>query len=420
MNKHPNPGTRRKEKQMNTVTRTTSVAVLVSLGLALAAGAAEAPSPVFTGDAILATMRKVNAYRLTQESARKWNAKPGAQGDNWVGGTYYTGVMALYRAASDKVLLDQAVAWAERGKWAPGKEAERINNLTCCQTYLELYAIQKDDARIAKTREYVDTLAKGAAGKNFKPINWGYVDTLYVGPPAIAMLGEITGDKKYHEYLDKAYWGTTDALFDKEEGLFYRDGRSIGLKTELGKKVLWGRGNGWAIGGIPRIMEHLPADWPTRPRYIELLKTMSAALAKVQQPDGLWRTNLADPEDFPHPDTSSAAFFCYAMAWGIREGHLDKKTYLPVVARTWRGLLNCIGPNGQLGYAQRTADKPGPTGTRGPQAFTDGAFLLAGSEVLKLAADLAAIEVTVEPVKAVSSNVRWPNGRIYRKETTQP
>ena len=143
---------------MRLITKTTSVAMLVTLGLALTALAAEAPSPVFTRDAIVAAMRKVNDYRLTQEQARKWYHNPKAQGDNWVGGTYYTGVMALYRATEDKAVLDQAVAWAERGKWAPGREAETINNLTCCQTYLELYAIQKDETRIAKTREYVDRL----------------------------------------------------------------------------------------------------------------------------------------------------------------------------------------------------------------------------------------------------------------------
>ena len=397
MNNNPYHGTSRKEKQMNAITKATFVAVLVTLGLALAALAAEAPPPVFARDAILATMRKVNAYRLTQEPTRKWDAKPTAQGDNWVGGTYYTGVMALYRATGDKALLDQATAWAQRGKWAPGTESETINNLTCCQTYLELYAIEKDEARIARTRAYVDKLVAGAASR--KTIGWGYCDTLYVGPPAIAMLGEITGDKKYYEYLDKAYWGTTDDLLDKEEGLFYRDRRFIGQKTERGKKVLWGRGNGWVIGGIPRVLEHLPKDWPTRTRYVELLKTMSAALAKAQQPDGLWRTNLADPEDFPHPDTSGAAFYCYAIAWGINHGHLDKREYLPVVARAWLGMLNCIAPNGRLGYAQRAGDKPGVVGADWSQLFTDGPFLLAGSELLKLTGDLTAIQVTVEPVR---------------------
>jgi rhamnogalacturonyl hydrolase YesR len=348
-------------------------------------------------------MRKVNDYRLTQEPARKWMAKPDT-GDDWIGGTYYTGVMALYRATGDKAFLDQALAWAERGKWAPGTEVETINNLTCCQTYLELYALEKDDARIAKTRQYVDKLVAAAASK--KSIGWGYCDTLYVGPPAIAMLGEITGDKKYYEYLDKAFWGTTDDLLDKEDGLFYRDKRFIGQKTAQGKKVLWGRGNGWVIAGIPRVLEHLPADWPTRKRYIELLGTMSAALAKAQQSDGLWRTNLADPEDFPHPDTSGAALFCYAMAWGIREGHLEKKVYLPVVAKAWRGMLNCIGRDGGLGFAQPTGSSPGRTG--GPQPYSDGLFLLSGEEVLKLADELARIEVTVEPVKAVSAKRKPP------------
>jgi len=409
MNSTPNRCGRRKEKQMNAITKATSVAVLFALGLALGALAAEAPSPVFTRDAILAAMRKVNDYRLTQEPARKWDANPKAQGDDWIGGTYYTGVMALYRATGDKAVLDQAVAWAERGKWAPTSILGGPNSLTCCQTYLELYAIQKDDARMAKTRECVDNQVV-AARKNPQPTRWGYVDSLYVSPPAIAMVGEITGDKKYYEYLDKVYWGTADALFDKEEGLFYRDGRYIGQKTPQGKKILWCRGNGWAMGGIPRIVEHLPADWPTRNRYIELLKTMAAAVAKVQQPNGLWRTNLADPDHFSSPDSSGTAFFCYAMAWGVREGHLDKQTYLPVIAKAWRGLLNCIKPDGRLGFAKGVSSGPGK-GAGNPDSsapYSDGLFLLSGEQVLKLADELARIEVTVEPVKAVSAKRKPP------------
>jgi hypothetical protein len=52
--------------------------------------------------------------------------------------------------------------------------------------------------RIAKTRELVDTLVE--RDKNHKRVlkpSWGYVDALYVGPPAIVMLGEITGDLRY-------------------------------------------------------------------------------------------------------------------------------------------------------------------------------------------------------------------------------
>jgi rhamnogalacturonyl hydrolase YesR len=90
---------------MTVIIKITSVAVLVTLSLAPVAGAAEAPSAVFTRDAILAAMRKVNDYRLTQEVGRGWEGKPGT-GDDWVGGTYYTGVMALYRATGDKALLD--------------------------------------------------------------------------------------------------------------------------------------------------------------------------------------------------------------------------------------------------------------------------------------------------------------------------
>ena len=145
-----------------------------------------------------------------------------------------------------------------------------------------------------------------------------------------------------------------------------------------------------------------------------LLKTMAVAVAKVQQPNGLWRTNLADPDQFSSPDSSGTAFFCYAMAWGVREGHLDKQTYLPVVAKAWRGLLNCIEHDGGLGYAQPVGSSPGgtlahiPGKTGGTAPYSDGLFLLSGEQVLKLADELARIEVTVDPVKVVPAKRKPP------------
>jgi unsaturated rhamnogalacturonyl hydrolase len=42
---------------------------------------------------------------------------------------------------------------------------------------------------------------------------------------------------------------------------------------------------------------------------VDLLKTMAHSIARVQGPDGLWRSNLADPDECPNPETSGSAFF---------------------------------------------------------------------------------------------------------------
>jgi unsaturated rhamnogalacturonyl hydrolase len=327
----------------------------------------------FTNAAILALMRKVNAYT---------RAHPYAADDrNWIRATYYTGVMGLYRATRDAEVLAQARAWAEKHDWAEGGQDEPVNKLTVGQTYLELYFLDPQAARIGRIRAYADALIA-----RDEPIAkaWYYCDTLYVGPPTLAMLSEATGDAKYVRYMHRAYWDTYDRLFDKKHGLFYRDKRYIGKQTRNGRPIFWSRGNGWVIGGLPRILEHLPKDDPHRARYVALLRTMAAAIAKQQGADGLWRPNLGDAEDVATAETSGTAFFTYAMAWGLNQGILPKDVYLPVVAKAWRGLVAATSEEGKLGWVQAVGAAPAPVNPEYTHEYAVGLMLLAGEELAKL------------------------------------
>jgi rhamnogalacturonyl hydrolase YesR len=101
-----------------------------------------------------------------------------------------------------------------------------------------------------------------------------------------------TGDAKQLETLDHFARTVTAELFDKEDGLYYRDGSFIGRKTPAGKKILWSRGNAWVFAGLPRVSECLPTDDPRREFLITRMRTTGAALAKCQGEGGFWRPNL--------------------------------------------------------------------------------------------------------------------------------
>ena len=92
------------------------------------------------------------------------------------------------------------------------------------------------------------------------------------------------------------------------------------------------------------------------------------------------------PAPIPHPEVSGSAFFTFALAWGINAGLLDRKTYEPVVAKAWKGLLGHIYADGRLGSMQKIGGAPGEVSPGGSYVYGVGAFLLAGSEVDKLAA----------------------------------
>lgn len=331
---------------------------------------------VFSKKKIVEVMRKVRDYQL---------AHPWKETDrNWIRATYYTGVMGLYRTTEDPEILAQARRWAQKHDWAEGNERERANKKTCGQTYLELHFIDPKSANIAKIRAYVDSRIETIEAGESPTKGWYYSDTLYVGPPTIAMLGKATGEQKYFDYLNKVYWGVTDHLFDKEYGLFYRDKSYFNAKTENGKKVFWSRGNGWVIGGIPRVLQYLPKDNERYDDYVKLLQTMAAAIARQQGDDGLWRANLDDPDQHPNPETSGTAFFCYAFAWGINNGVLESDNFLPATMKAWEGLVRHVQPSGKLGFVQPVGASPKPATRDMTHEYAMGLFLLAGEEMAKL------------------------------------
>jgi unsaturated rhamnogalacturonyl hydrolase len=334
---------------------------------------------------ILAVMHKVNDW----QRAHPFTPPADAPSDrDWVRATWYTGVMAAWKSTGDSKFLDQALAWGKQNQWQVGTEPEGGNRLFCVQTWLEAYFALKDPAMIEPSIRWLDTPAPhspAGAKRWYLGGDPTYVDCLY-GASALAMLARATGRQKCLDIMHAFFWDVTGDLFDKEEGLYYRDQRFIGQKKQNGKKILWSRGNGWAFAGIARILEYLPRDDPQRPRYIELLQTMSATLSERQGKDGLWRTNLDDPAEVPDPETSGTGFFCYGLAWGINHGTLKREQYLPVVEKAWGGLRRCVSPEGKVRWGQPEADRPFSVKPEDTHEYVTGTFLLAASEVYKLAA----------------------------------
>jgi unsaturated rhamnogalacturonyl hydrolase len=132
-------------------------------------------------------------------------------------------------------------------------------------------------------------------------------------------------------------------------------------------------------------LERMPATYPDRARYVQQYKEMAERIAGLQQSDGLWRASLLDPGSYPNPEISGSAFFTYAMSWGINHGILDRKKYLPVVSKAWRGILGHVYDDGRLGSIQPIGAEPGKFKPSSSYVYGVGAFLLAGSELSQIA-----------------------------------
>ena len=102
-----------------------------------------------------------------------------------------------------------------------------------------------------------------------------------MAPITFLHMYHITNDKKYLDYLNKEFKWTTDTLFSKEDGLFYRDRRFIGQLTENNKKIFWGRGNGWVIAGLAMVLKEYPKDNPNYKFYKDLYLQMAKAVKEA-------------------------------------------------------------------------------------------------------------------------------------------
>jgi rhamnogalacturonyl hydrolase YesR len=313
---------------------------------------------------------------------------------HWVRGTYYAGLMAMYESTSDRAYLDDCLAWGQEVSWhvkdkSDGPFDSGAYSLIYSQIWFGCYQAQQDASIIQPTLAFLEN--PDVTNPLSNPTGWylentghRFVDGLFTGPPALAMLYQMTGDDKYVDWMDDFFWDVHGEIFDEDAGLFYRGPPSISRKTKNGKKVLWSRGNGWAFGGVTRILEHLPKDHASYERYKALYVQMAESLATRQQADGFWRTNLDDPKQFEMRESTGTGFFTYGIAWGINNGILDRERFLPVATKGWAALASVVNEEGLIGWSQPPGGGPGKVEETDTTRYGAGIFLMAASEIIQL------------------------------------
>jgi rhamnogalacturonyl hydrolase YesR len=311
-------------------------------------------------------------------------------GYNWVNAVFYTGLFALAHTSGEQKYYDALRAVGDSLDWKTGPRKAMADDYCIGQTYTQLYGMYREPGMIAGFRSQADSIcARPHTGSlewknNIHLREWAWCDALFMGPPALAYLSSVTGDRKYLDEADHLWWKTTDYLFDKKEDLYFRDSRYFGQQEANGAKMFWSRGNGWVMGGLVRMLSNMPDGYAGRPRFIRLYHEMAKKIAALQDPDGTWHTSLLDPGSYPNKETSGTALYCYALAWGINHGLLRRERYLPSVRKSWQALESAVHKDGELGFVQQVGDKPGSADENSSEAYGPGAFLLAGSEMLKL------------------------------------
>jgi unsaturated rhamnogalacturonyl hydrolase len=331
--------------------------------------------------AIVADMKRVADWQLANPSRHALH--------DWTQAPFYLGLANLTQVSGDAKYREAITGFGSQLAYGPGPRVTHADDNAVLQAWLEIYRLDKDPSKLAPALAHFDKLTAALSAEEPKSISggsfvWCWCDALFMSPPVWSQLSQLTGDPKYLEWADREWWTTTDVLYDATHHLYYRDNRFFTKRTASGKKVFWSRGNGWVVGGIVHVLDHLPADHPSRTKYLGLYHDMMHALLPLQHEDGLWRTSLLDSQA-PQGETSGSAFFIYAMTWGLNRGLLPAATFEPAVIKGYQALAKSIQPTGMLGFIQKIGDAPDekPATANSTEVYGTGAFLLAGAELVR-------------------------------------
>jgi unsaturated rhamnogalacturonyl hydrolase len=165
--------------------------------------------------------------------------------------------------------------------------------------------------------------------------------------------------------------------FDKKTGLPYHawdESKSIGwANKETGTSpTIWSRSVGWYTMALVDVLDYFPKDHPKYNELVSYLNEVAIAIAKKQDPSGLWfQVADAGTKEGNFLETSSSSMFAYAFAKGVNKGYLSKK-YKKLANKVFTGVVKDfikVDQNGEV-HLEQISFSAGLGGT----PFRDGSY----------------------------------------------
>jgi unsaturated rhamnogalacturonyl hydrolase len=210
-------------------------------------------------------------------------------------------------------------------------------------------------------------------------------DDFYMGVPALAEMGRLTGDSKWFDDAVKNALQMSSRLFDKERGIYTHGWNA---NNPDAPRFYWGRANGWAVLTLSDLLDVLPKDHPGYEAVLAQHRALLRGVAQYQSGTGLWHQML-DRND-SYLETSASAMFVYGIAHAINQGWISPTTYGSIAQAGWAGLTTRIKDDGQVDGTCVGTTFAGdevyyyarPANARALHGY--GPVLLAGAEMIQL------------------------------------
>ena len=203
-------------------------------------------------------------------------------------------------------------------------------------------------------RELIDTyadyilnkefrLADGTLARNRPQRNTVWLDDMFMGIPAIAWYGKLTGESKYFDEAVRQIRLFKEKMWVPEMNLF----RHGWVEAMDGHPAFhWGRANGWAILTLCDVLDALPQNHPGRAELLDLYRRHARGLCALQSGEGFWH-QLLDRSD-SYLETSATAIYAYCFAHGICEGWIHPLEFGPATLLAWDAVSTAIDGTGMV------------------------------------------------------------------------
>ncbi len=206
---------------------------------------------------------------------------------------------------------------------------------------LHLFKLTNDSALLKLGKAPADAVVKATYSGNTINTGSAYVrtaiDDTYMVGSLMVQAYRATRDTSYLDFC-AAYITYYMNQLQQPSGLYWH---------KLDSKNFWGRGNGWGAASTTELLQELPITHAKYAAVLDGYKKQMAGLLAVQQTGGMWMQLLDSKDPKNWIETSGSAMFLFAMFTGIKNGWLDKATFLEPAKKGWMALAGYL-QNGKL------------------------------------------------------------------------
>jgi len=218
----------------------------------------------------------------------------------------------------------------------PFRDGERDSLVNVTGSHLAGHLLFADLAEQTSDGRYISLVRRAAEIALEEKLHNEMSDSVFMSCPILAKAGKLTGDARYLDGVDR-HLKRMQQLCLRADGLY----RHSPLND-----AAWGRGNAFPALGLALTLSDYPKDRPAYEGMLREFQNHMAALARLQDENGMWRQVVDRPGVYS--ELSATAMIGFAMLRGLREGWLDEKSYAHRLDRLWKAVLARTAPDGRL------------------------------------------------------------------------